>query len=264
MIILAKNIFYSLFGEGSLVVVCINFVKLSGLIKYCPLSCKNSAPVGELCTSVLNTIGCTSMCSLTDINIPFTEGVFLWTTRLCIFVRPSASSVFLVQWGFPIPLLINLTKCNLGKVWDIVQHVWCLLISALATPFYDITVNPPIRAVFVFRFHNSKTTSYLKKPSLYCIMSDTEDRQSPPQTSGRHEKSLGLLTTKFVELLQSAEGGILDLKKVRTEEKTILSAILAVTVIAGCRHAGGKTEKAHLRHYQCFRGHRFDRERVQK
>ena len=46
-------------------------------------------------------------------------------------------------------------------------------------------------------------------------MSDSEDRQSPPQAAGRHEKSLGLLTTKFVELLQTAEGGILDLKKVR-------------------------------------------------
>ena len=46
-------------------------------------------------------------------------------------------------------------------------------------------------------------------------MSDSEDRQSPPALlPGRHEKSLGLLTTKFVELLQASEGGILDLKKV--------------------------------------------------
>ena len=30
----------------------------------------------------------------------------------------------------------------------------------------------------------------------------------------RHEKSLGLLTSKFVALLQSAEDGILDLKAV--------------------------------------------------
>ena len=45
-------------------------------------------------------------------------------------------------------------------------------------------------------------------------MSDSEDRSSPPAYTTRHEKSLGLLTTKFVELLQTAEGGILDLKKV--------------------------------------------------
>lgn len=45
-------------------------------------------------------------------------------------------------------------------------------------------------------------------------MSDSEDRSSPPAYTTRHEKSLGLLTTKFVELLQAAEGGILDLKKV--------------------------------------------------
>ena len=33
-------------------------------------------------------------------------------------------------------------------------------------------------------------------------------------SSSRFEKSLGLLTTKFVTLLQEAEGGILDLKLV--------------------------------------------------
>uniref|UniRef100_A0A3B4VHK8 E2F transcription factor 4 n=1 Tax=Seriola dumerili TaxID=41447 RepID=A0A3B4VHK8_SERDU len=34
----------------------------------------------------------------------------------------------------------------------------------------------------------------------------------PPQTPSRHEKSLGLLTTKFVTLLQEAKDGVLDLK----------------------------------------------------
>ena len=43
---------------------------------------------------------------------------------------------------------------------------------------------------------------------------DVEGRQSPSYQS-RYEKSLGLLTTKFVNLLQSSSGGILDLKKVR-------------------------------------------------
>jgi len=33
-------------------------------------------------------------------------------------------------------------------------------------------------------------------------------------TGNRHEKSLGLLTAKFVALLQSADDGILDLKAV--------------------------------------------------
>lgn len=32
--------------------------------------------------------------------------------------------------------------------------------------------------------------------------------------SSRHEKSLGLLTTKFVSLLQEAQDGVLDLKAV--------------------------------------------------
>ena len=36
----------------------------------------------------------------------------------------------------------------------------------------------------------------------------------PGDSSSRFEKSLGLLTTKFVTLLQEADGGILDLKVV--------------------------------------------------
>jgi len=37
-----------------------------------------------------------------------------------------------------------------------------------------------------------------------------------PQTPSRHEKSLGLLTTKFATLLQEAKDGVLDLKAVST------------------------------------------------
>ena len=37
----------------------------------------------------------------------------------------------------------------------------------------------------------------------------------PPTTPSRHEKSLGLLTIKFVNLLQEAQDGVLDLKVVR-------------------------------------------------
>lgn len=36
-----------------------------------------------------------------------------------------------------------------------------------------------------------------------------------PVGTSRHEKSLGLLTIKFVSLLQQAEDGVLDLKAVR-------------------------------------------------
>ena len=45
-------------------------------------------------------------------------------------------------------------------------------------------------------------------------MSDSETVECRNGGGGRHEKSLGLLTAKFVDLLQSAEGGVLDLKKV--------------------------------------------------
>ena len=43
--------------------------------------------------------------------------------------------------------------------------------------------------------------------------------------NSRFEKSLGLLTTRFVNLLQEAEDGILDLKKVKKSE-TVLTAFI--------------------------------------
>lgn len=52
------------------------------------------------------------------------------------------------------------------------------------------------------------------------VMSDTETvdgGRASPTHGGRHEKSLGLLTSKFVDLLQASEGGVLDLKKVFIE-----------------------------------------------
>ena len=58
-------------------------------------------------------------------------------------------------------------------------------------------------------------------------MSDTETLdggRASPTHGGRHEKSLGLLTSKFVDLLQAAEGGVLDLKKVCT------TASISVTI----------------------------------
>lgn len=40
------------------------------------------------------------------------------------------------------------------------------------------------------------------------------DHSFTDYTPSRHEKSLGLLTTKFVTLLQEAKDGVLDLKVV--------------------------------------------------
>jgi len=44
----------------------------------------------------------------------------------------------------------------------------------------------------------------------------------PPSTPSRHEKSLGLLTIKFVDLLQQAQDGVLDLKVVSVVKLYIL------------------------------------------
>lgn len=43
-----------------------------------------------------------------------------------------------------------------------------------------------------------------------------------PQTPSRHEKSLGLLTTKFVTLLQEAKDGVLDLKAVSAQPRVFV------------------------------------------
>ena len=52
------------------------------------------------------------------------------------------------------------------------------------------------------------------------VEGDGDGRNSPTFQS-RYEKSLGLLTTKFVNLLQSSSGGVLDLKKVHVSASII-------------------------------------------
>lgn len=50
------------------------------------------------------------------------------------------------------------------------------------------------------------------------IMSDSGNGfDLGPNSASRHEKSLGLLTTRFVSLLQDAKDGVLDLKLVSDE-----------------------------------------------
>ena len=58
------------------------------------------------------------------------------------------------------------------------------------------------------------------RPSAACstIMADF----GSPGTPSRHEKSLGLLTTKFVNLLQEAKDGVLDLKVVSHRKKSVI------------------------------------------
>lgn len=67
-------------------------------------------------------------------------------------------------------------------------------------------------------------------------MSDSEagdGGRASPTHGGRHEKSLGLLTSKFVELLQGAEGGVLDLKKVANRgPRTITKQALSVVIFS--------------------------------
>lgn len=63
------------------------------------------------------------------------------------------------------------------------------------------------------------------------VEGDGDGRNSPTFQS-RYEKSLGLLTTKFVNLLQSSSGGVLDLKKVLLS--VLLPLHLSSAVWSGC------------------------------
>ena len=63
-----------------------------------------------------------------------------------------------------------------------------------------------------------------------------ERTETVRSTPSRHEKSLGLLTMKFVSLLQEAKDGVLDLKVV-SETESMGSALLFVImrVMLTCR-----------------------------
>lgn len=53
----------------------------------------------------------------------------------------------------------------------------------------------------------------------------------PPSTPSRHEKSLGLLTIKFVNLLQEAQDGVLDLKVVSVVKFHIVWEVIHMKTI---------------------------------
>ena len=95
--------------------------------------------------------------------------------------------------------------------------------------------------------------------------------------NSRFEKSLGLLTTKFVTLLQEADGGILDLKVVRErnlkEKKELISnlreyfrnkCLPLFCVSSGSRCFEREAETANLWHHQRVGRDRAHREAEQE
>ena len=102
---------------------------------------------------------------------------------------------------------------------------WCALNSTFGHMTFDQSAwasvedenqNPNVRVSNFRVFSNLSIEIVLFTPT----MSDSEagdGGRASPTPGGRHEKSLGLLTSKFVELLQGAEGGVLDLKKVASQ-----------------------------------------------
>ena len=64
-------------------------------------------------------------------------------------------------------------------------------------------------------------------------------------TPSRHEKSLGLLTTKFVSLLQEAKDGVLDLKVVSVIVIFVASYLNMVIQRRACQTAFSMKPHAH-------------------
>jgi len=80
-------------------------------------------------------------------------------------------------------------------------------------------VNPQQLAPFIYPSKNtSGVKAFLIKTPLGMVKmaeGSPPPSSSVPVTPGsRYEKSLGLLTTRFVALLQKAKDGVLDLKEV--------------------------------------------------
>ena len=66
-------------------------------------------------------------------------------------------------------------------------------------------------------------------------MSDTGSVGNGCNSASRHEKSLGLLTTRFVSLLQDAKDGVLDLKIVSSlseERGTLLERTVSPSFLS--------------------------------
>ena len=68
-------------------------------------------------------------------------------------------------------------------------------------------------------FNSVFTLPVRSRPAVRKMMAE------PPSTPSRHEKSLGLLTIKFVNLLQEAQDGVLDLKVVSVVKFYIARAV---------------------------------------
>ena len=79
-----------------------------------PLSRKKEPLLGEFSRSERSTTGLTCTSSLTELSIPTTDGVFLWTIVLCILTSPRALSVLFCQYGLLMPLRIRVTASSLG------------------------------------------------------------------------------------------------------------------------------------------------------
>ncbi len=66
-------------------------------------------------------------------------------------------------------------------------------------------------------------------------------------SASRHEKSLGLLTTRFVSLLQDAKDGVLDLKQVCHQIINCLTLFYKIEFRwLGGRHSGSPSKETYL------------------
>lgn len=95
-------------------------------------------------------------------------------------------------------------------------------------------------SVYIGGMDSQEYASWNDSPGSYNV--------TDPFSSSRQEKSLGLLTQKFLELLQQSKSGILDLNTVSKRWEIVSEEFLYL----GRRSFKCEAETANLRYYKCF------------
>lgn len=130
----------------------------------------------------------------------------------------------IVKFVIFVPIEINLLSyvfILVLKQAKIEENLTCNKILKQPSLMRDtVSKGTPTGALFKFFYQPITATHGLFAACSSANMADF----GSPGTPSRHEKSLGLLTTKFVSLLQEAKDGVLDLKVVSTKEKSGFSS----------------------------------------
>lgn len=106
----------------------------------------------------------------------------------------------------------DLDTLNLRDLSKINENEDLITIDASPTAIHNSPVPSPSLSPLIQKNSSSMGKNFSNDLDQRSVFSDSNNILF---SSTRHEKSLGLLTTKFVKLLQDAKNGVLDLKSVR-------------------------------------------------